>query len=310
MAWRGVAGVATGALLAAAALAGCGGGGAADGEKPLRVAVTTSHLADFARTVGGDRVHVHQILRPGVSPHDHDLTSADIDAVSRSDVVVHNGLGLESFWDDLVAAAEPRGMVVTASDGSHLRRGERRGPGDHDGVDPHVWHDARNAKVMVENISRACAEADPAGAALYQANTTAYLAQLEALDAEIAQEIATVEDSRVVTNHDSFGYYFDRYGLKSVASIIPNFDSTTELSVAEVTALVGRIRGERVRAVFAESDVSDKTVRAVAEAAGVRFVAGEGALFGDSLGPPGSGANTYLAMMRHNTRVLVDNLRG
>lgn len=150
-----------GVLAAMLILPGCGGGGAemANGggdDAPLVVA-TTTHLADFARVVGGDRARVYQVLRPGVSPHEHEPTAADLEAVAGAEVVVHNGLGLEAFWPDLVSAAGPEGIVVDASEGIATLgpgAGEAHpGTAGHGEVDPHVWHDPTRASVMVANLT-------------------------------------------------------------------------------------------------------------------------------------------------------------
>lgn len=295
------------------------------GDGPPLIVATTTHLADFARVVAGDRAEVYQVLRPGVSPHDYEPTPVDLDAVATADVVVHNGFGLEAFWGDLVAAAVPEGTVVDASGGVPLLKDvseeaghEEVGDGEEaevvgdehavGRVDPHIWHDPTRARTMVANLARALVEADANGAEGYQARTGAYLDELDRLDADIARHISALPNDKLVTNHDAFGYYVDRYDLDYVGAIIPSFDSTAELSVDDVADIVGRIRAEEVKAVFSESDLPPRTADAIGTEAGVAVVAGEHSLFGDSLGPPGSGAETYLEMMRHNTEVIVANL--
>ncbi len=270
--------------------------------------------------VGGDRAEVYQVLRPGVSPHDYEPTAADLDAVATADVVIHNGLDLEAFWDDLIGAADPEGTVVVASEGVSLLEGEEdegeedegdEGEGDEaEGgeADPHIWHDPTRARTMVANLTEALVEADPDGAEGYRSRTGAYIEELNRLDAEIARQLSVLPNDKLVTNHDAFGYYVDRYDLDFVGAIIPSFDSTAELSVDDVADIVSRIRAEGVKAVFSESDLPPRTAVAIGTEAGVTVVAGEDSLFGDSLGPPGSGAETYLDMMRHNTEVIVANL--
>ncbi len=134
-------------------------------------------------------------------------------------------------------------------------------------------------------------------------------AELDALDAEIRGQVDALPNKKLVTNHDAFGYYVERYGLDFVGSVIPSFDTQAELSSRELSALVAKIKSEGVRAVFSEGSLPPKTAETVAREAGVRVVAGDDALYGDSLGLPGSGADTYLKMMRHNTRTIVEGLR-
>ncbi|HYX43662.1 MAG TPA: metal ABC transporter substrate-binding protein, partial [Acidimicrobiales bacterium] len=152
-------------------------------------------------------------------------------------------------------------------------------------------------------------QADPTNAAVYGAAERAYLSELDNLDAEIRGRIDGLTSKKLVTNHDAFAYFVERYGLDFVGSVIPSFDSQAELSSRELSDLVARIKAEGVRAVFSESSLPPKTAETVAREAGVRVVAGADALYGDALGPPGSDAATYLTMMRHNTRTIADALR-
>jgi zinc/manganese transport system substrate-binding protein/manganese/iron transport system substrate-binding protein len=274
-------------------------GRTADGR--LLVVATTTQLADFARQVGGDRVRVYGVLKANVDAHDYEATPADLDALHQAALVLRNGAGLETWFDRTVRAAEPRGEVLDTSRAVVLRRvdGEE---------DPHYWMDPANAEVMVREIGAALVRADPAGAPEYERNENGYLRQLQALDVEIRSALAPLENRKVVTNHDAFGYFLDRYGLTFVGSLIPSFDSQAELSSAELSRLVARLRQEQVTAIFAEASLPPKTARVIAAEAGVRVVAGDGSLYADSLGPPGSGADTYLGMMRHDTVALVAGL--
>jgi len=280
-----------------ALVAGCAESSGTAGPGRLAVVATTTVVADFARVVGGDLVAVTGLLKPNTDPHDYEPSAADSVAVSTADVIVSSGLGIDAWLDAVIHSAEPRARVTVASNGARIRPG-----------DPHLWHDPRNAKVMVDNIAAAFETADKAHAGTYAANANAYTAQLDRLDTEIATRIDGLADKRLVTNHDAFGYYVDRFGMTYVGSVIPSFDSSAELSAEQVASLVSAIRDQRVRAVFSEHSLPPRAAAAIAKEAGVRVVAGDGALYGDGLGGPGSGAATYLEMMRHNTDAIVDNL--
>jgi len=162
---------------------------------------------------------------------------------------------------------------------------------------------------MVTNIEAAFAKADPSHESEYRSHLDDYAVTLTALDQEIQRQIATLPNKKLVTNHDALGYYADRYGLEFVGSIIPSFDTSAELSARDVNDLVAKIRATGVKAVFSEASLPARTAKAIGKEAGVKVVAGDGALYGDSLGPAGSDGATYVEMMRHNTRVIVDNLR-
>jgi ABC-type Zn uptake system ZnuABC Zn-binding protein ZnuA len=289
------------ALLVAGCSTSGGDRGAGGGE--LRVVATTTQVADLASNVGGDRVRVTSLLKPGIDAHDYEPSPADIEAVARADLVVQNGVGLEEWLSDTIASSGYDGPVVDASQGVALRRVEGE-------PDPHIWQNPRNAMTMAANIERGLAGADPAAAAAFAANLAAYTRQLEALDAEVERQIDSLASRRIVTNHDAFGYYLDRYGLELVGSVIPSFDSSAELSGRDIRDLVARIRASGTRAVFSETSLPPRTAETIAREAGVRVVTGEDALYGDSLGPPGSDGDTYLKMIRHNTATIVSNLSG
>jgi ABC-type Zn uptake system ZnuABC Zn-binding protein ZnuA len=279
--------------------------GSADGAqgRTLRVVATTTQVADFAANVGGDRVRVTSLLKPNLDAHDYEPSPADVEAIARADVVLENGAGLESWLHDTIASSGFQGPVVDTSQRVRLRMAGGA-------TDPHVWQNPRNAMVMAATIERALAAADPADAGRFQANLAAYTRQLQALDSEVQRQIDSLANKKLVTNHDAFGYYVDRYGLQFVGAVIPSFDSSAELSGRDIRDLVAEIKATRVKAVFSETSLPPRTAETIGREAGVKVVEGEGALYGDSLGPAGSDGDTYLKMIRHNTRTIVSNLSG
>ncbi len=271
----------------------------------LSVVTTTTQLTDLAREIGGSRVKVYGVLKANVDPHDYEPSPADIEALAKADVIVKNGIGLEGWFDDTIKAAAPKGQIVDASDGITIRRGD--GEGESQG-DPHIWHNPQNVVVMVTSMAAAMEKARPDAAADIQGNLATYKAELTRLDTDIKRQIDGLTNNKLVTNHDAFGYYIDRYGLEFVGSIIPSFDTTAELSATQIAEIVDKIRSTGTRAVFSESSLPPKTAKAIGSEAGVEVVAGEDALYGDTLGPPGSDGDTYLKMLEHNTKVIVGNL--
>jgi ABC-type Zn uptake system ZnuABC Zn-binding protein ZnuA len=163
---------------------------------------------------------------------------------------------------------------------------------------------------MAANIDRALAAADPADAGVFQTNLAAYTNQLQTLDAEVQRQIDSLANQKLVTNHDAFGYYIDRYGLEFVGSIIPSFDSAAELSGRDLRDLVAKIKATGVKAIFSETTLPPRVAETIGREAGVKVVEGEDALYGDSLGPAGSDGDICLKMVRHNTATIVSNLGG
>jgi zinc/manganese transport system substrate-binding protein len=298
-------------------LAGCGSGGddagpaapGPSGAAPLAVVATTPEVADFVRNIGGSGVTVTQIIKPNVDPHEFEPTPADIKAIGAAKVVVKNGVGLEGWLDRTVEASGFHGAVVDSSQGVTLRSGGHEEGEEHD---PHIWHNPQNAKIMVGNIEKGLAAADAVRAATFAKNLTTYSAELDKLDAanETAYAKLPAADRKLVTNHDAFGYYVDRYRLEFVGSVIPSLDTSAELSAKQLTDLVAKIKATGTKAIFTESSLPPKSAQAIAQQAGVKVIGGEDALFGDSLGEPGTPVGTYLGAERHNTQVIVSALAG
>jgi zinc/manganese transport system substrate-binding protein/manganese/iron transport system substrate-binding protein len=164
--------------------------------------------------------------------------------------------------------------------------------------------------IMAANIERGLARVDPSSAGFYQRQLDSYLKDLRALDAWVQRQTAGLANRKVVTNHDAFGYYLDRYHLQLVGSVIPSFDSSAELSGRDIRDLVARIKATGVKAIFSETSLPPRAAETIGREAGVKVVTGEDALYGDSLGPPGSDGASYTMMIRHNTRTIVTNLGG
>ncbi|MEV4765889.1 metal ABC transporter substrate-binding protein [Micromonospora chokoriensis] len=312
-------------------LAGCGSGddgaqgsSSASGGTRLAVVATTPEVADFVRIIGGSDVTVTQIIKPNVDPHDYEPTPADIQAIGTAAIVVKNGVGLEEWLDRTVESAGFKGTVVDSSQGVTLREGgheegeegheEGQAEGEHEGEehDPHIWHNPLNAKTMVANIEKGLAAADPAHAAAFADNLKSYTAELDKLDADNEAAFARIpaDQRKLVTNHDAFGYYVDRYKLQFVGSVIPSLDTSAELSAKQLNDLVAKIKATGTKAIFAETSLPPKSAEAIATQAGVKVIGGEDALYGDSIGAEGTPQGTYLGAERHNTQVIVTALGG
>ncbi|MCA2215984.1 metal ABC transporter substrate-binding protein [Jidongwangia harbinensis] len=211
---------------------------------------------------------------------------------------------------------EPGHEEGGAAEGGAAKGGAAKGGAgeEHEGEehDPHIWHDPRNVRIMVGTIEKALAAADPARAATFGKNLAAYAAEVDRLDRENAAAFARIPAAqrKLVTNHDAFGYYVQRYQLQFVGSVIPSLDTSAELSAQQLRDLVAKIRATGTRAIFTESSLPPKAAEAIAQQAGVKVVGGDDALFGDSLGAPGTPEGTYLGAERHNTRVIVSALGG
>ncbi len=286
------------------ALSGCTAAPGAPPERPRAVA-TINILADFVAQVAQDRVEVTSLIPVGGDPHTYEPVPKDVQRVAESRVVFYNGLGLEKWLEELIENAGGQRVSVQLTRGLRPAiQTEGRYRGD---PDPHLWMDLVFAKTYVENARDALAQLDPAGRAVYERNAARYLRELDALHAWIQQQVAQIPPHRrkLVTTHDAYRYFGHRYGFKVVGTIW-GISTEDEPSAQEIARLVDRIRAEGVPAVFVETTINPKLMERVAREAGVRV--GQ-KLYGDSLGPPGSDADTYVRMMRHNVRAIVEALR-
>lgn len=288
--------------VASTAVAGCdtaGGGPAGKRGDRLRVVATTMQLQDFARQVGGDRVEVTGVLDPDAEPHEYEPTPSDADAVAGADVVVSNGANLDGWLDDLLEQAGAEALRVEATRGVRLLPTEEEGfPGD-----PHVWHDPALAKRMVANLAAGLARADPPGRAVYRRNAAAYTKRIDRMAAEIREEFAPVPAERrnLVTSHDAFGYFARAYDVDVVGSVLPTLTTESEPSAQQIRRLVKEIRAQGVTTIFTEEALEPRLERRVAEEAGVRVST---SLYADALGPPGSGAETFIGAELANARAM------
>ncbi len=272
----------------------------------LKVVATTTQIGDFVKNVGGNRIEFATILKPNADPHDYEPTAADSKALSGAQIVFTNGIGLDDWLDKLIQNSGTKAQKVVTSEGIKPHPGES--PQEKEG-DPHIWFSVDNVKMMVDNIAKGLSGLDAAGASLYQANATAYKEQLDRLDKDIKAQIAIIPeaDRKLVTNHDAFGYYLDRYGIKLVGSVIPSFDSTAEPSAKDLADLVAKIKAEKVKAIFTESSLNPKLEQQIATQAGVKVYSN---LYGDTLGEAGSDADTYIKMMQTNTKNMIAGMSG
>jgi zinc/manganese transport system substrate-binding protein len=284
-------------LPAAAALALLMTAGPALAQEKLKVLATFSILGDFVKNVGGDRVEVATLVGPNSDAHVYAPAPADAKKVADAKVVIVNGLGYEGWMSRLAKASGSKAPVVVASKGVRERKAAGgHGPG---GADPHAWQSVANAKVYVANIRDALIAADPAGKAAYEANATAYLGKLDALDADVKAAVAAIPADRrkIISTHDAFGYFQQAYGVEFIA---PQGVSTeAEPSARDVARIITQVKKQKIPAVFLENIADPRLMERIAHESGARV---GGKLYSDALTDEKGDAPTYLDMMRHNIK--------
>jgi zinc/manganese transport system substrate-binding protein len=296
------------AAAAALLLAGCGTTGSSSSHAP-QVVATTTQIGDWVRAVGGSDVTVHQILQPNTDPHEYEPRPADVEAAASARLVFENGDRLDAWMGKVLSQSGGHPGVVVLGDRVPVHvRGETAGP-EASRFDPHWWHDPRNAEAAVAAIRAALVRDDPAHAGAYRRRAAAYLVQLQRLDRQIAACLARIPapERKLVTNHDAFNYFAQRYAIEIVGAVIPSQTTQAQASAGQTAKLIALIRREHVRAVFPESSVSARLAHTIARETGARFGA---TLYGDTLGPAGSPGATYLGMERANADAIVRGLTG
>ena len=286
--------------------------------KGLRVLAVETFLADIAQNVAGERLRVEALLPPMADLHSFEPTPGDVARLAESDVLIINGAGLEHALMKLVpetgkpliieASAGLKSRVASESElaGEHEEH-EHHEHEEHEG-DPHFWLDPNHVIRYVENIRDGLSRADPDGAAVYAANAEAYIRQLQELDRWIAAQVAEIPPERrlLVTDHESFGYFADRYGFRIIGAVVPSFSTGASPSAQYLAQLIEQIKATDVPAIFLESSSNPQLAEQIARETGARVVT---ELYSHSITDAHGPAPTYIEMMSYNTRVIVEALR-
>lgn len=268
---------------------------AANAADTIQVTASFSILGDLVRAVGGERVRVNTLVGPDQDAHTFEPRPSDAKTLLGSQLLVTNGLDFEPWASKLAKSAGYKGAVVVASQGVKARPN-----------DPHAWQNPANVVLYVRNIAAGLSKLDPGGKVSYQGNAEAYVKELQALDSWAEAQFASVPvaQRKVITSHDAFGYFADRYQITFLAPQGMNTD--VEPSAKQVAQLITQIKREKIRAVFVENMSSPKLVAQLSQDAGAKVGAN---LYADALSAPGQPGATYLQMMRHNVTQLAAGMK-
>jgi ABC-type Zn uptake system ZnuABC Zn-binding protein ZnuA len=304
-------------FLALAVLVGCAapaGSTVRSSQGGPNVLAAETFLADIAQNVAGNRLYVDALIPIGVDPHSFEPTPADVRKVADSNVLIINGAGMELFMNQLLQNAGGQRTLIDASKGLTSRQPQ---PGEHPAGesdqahqegDPHFFMDPTKVITYVKNIRDGLTAADPAGKDAYAANADAYIGKLNELDAWTKQQVAQVPESRrlLVTNHESLGYFADRYGFNVVGAIIPSVSTEASPSAQELAYLADQIKATGAPAIFLETGSNPQLADQLAGETGIKVITG---LLTHSISAPGGPATDYLSMMRYDVNTIVSALR-
>ena len=293
---------------------GSGAGTAPTGEDAPLVVATTTILGDLVARVAGEQARVEVLMGPGADPHTFSPSAQQARQLREADLIVANGLGLESSTEDVIEAADQDGTPVlrVAEQLDPLAPGEtgeehaaHAHGHDHEDGDPHVWFDPlrmADAVTLVADALEEVADGD------WHARAEQVAADLRELDDQVAATLSAIPDDcrRLVTNHDNLRYLTARYDLEVVATVLPGTSTGVDPSAQDFAASVEVLRDTGVPAIFVETTAATRLAEALAAEVGRDVAVVE--LYTDALGEPGSGADTYEGLMRTDAERIADAL--
>lgn len=300
------------ALLCACAASVSCRGGEAPRSYPYKITTTVGMVTDIVGQVAGDKAKVTGIIGEGVDPHLYKPTRNDVAALLGADVVFYSGLMLEGKMADTLIKVARNGKPVYAVTELIEEKFLLEPPEMQGHFDPHVWMDVKAWGKCVEAVAKALAEFDPPNADSYRLNAKRYMAELDKLDAYAKKTIASIpEKSRIlITAHDAFNYFGRAYGIEVKG--IQGISTESEAGIKDILQLVDLIVERDVKAIFVESSVPEKNVRALQDGAKSKGknVAIGGTLYSDAMGGPGTYEGTYIGMIDHNVTTIATALGG
>jgi zinc/manganese transport system substrate-binding protein len=281
------------------------------GAEPIRVASLSTVMADLARDIGGERVEVVEIVKPGMDPHIFEPAPGDLTTISNAQILLASGLGFEGYLDRLRPSLKRSGVVLVVGgevvepiEGACEGHDHSEDHHHHGTSDPHWWQSVSNVQLVARQIRDALIATDPEGQGTYEKNAAALEARLEDLGKWVRLQIVQLpKKNRVlVTSHDALGYFAKDYGFEILP--VQGISTADQPSSQKVRDLIGRIQERGVKAIFAESIENPKVLGQITAETGAKP---GGVIYADGLGSGETG--TYEGMMRHNVTTIVEALK-
>lgn len=270
-------------------------------SKPLVVA-SASIFADMTHQIAGNLIEIRSIVPIGGDPHVYEPTPSDVQLVTKADLILVNGLTFEGWINELIENSGSTAEVVTITEGIRAITSQKY----HNSSDPHAWMDASNGLIYIDNIKNALKKILPKHGLIIEQNYEAYRRKLENLDQEIFKSIQSIPEKQriLITSHDAFSYYGQRYGVRLEALI--GISTDAEIKTSDVKRVSQLIRDNNIPAIFVESTINPKILKQIAQDNDISI---GGELFADSVDSEGKPAGTYYGMLDHNTKTIVEALK-
>lgn len=269
----------------------------------VQAVASFSVLADIVKNVGGEHVAVKSLVGPNGDPHSFEPTPKDSQSLAHADLVFVSGLGMEGWMDRLITSSGYKGQTIVASSGINTRKMEEDGKTI---TDPHAWNSMQNGAIYATNVMNALIASDPTDAAYFRQRGNAYIEQLNKLDSWAQQEFAQIPQSKrkVLTSHDAFGYFGQRYGVSFLSPV--GFSTESEASASDVASLIKQLKKEKINAWFIENQTDPRLVKQIASATGAKQ---GGELYPEALTEKGGEADSYVAAFKHNVTAMVASMK-
>jgi manganese/zinc/iron transport system substrate-binding protein len=275
-------------------------------RKAIKVVTTTSIIGDAMKAMIDSTFEVKALMGPGTDPHLFKPTKQSLDDLASADIIVANGLHLEGRMQDILEKMARKKPVILIGEG--LQEKELiQTEGTSDYPDPHIWFDVALWKTSLEIAAQRLAELR----VLDSARAGDYLEKLEELNKFVKEEMSSIpQENRVLlTAHDAFSYFGRAYDVEVIG--LQGISTAAEYGLKDVEVMVDLILNKRVKAVFVESSISSRSMEAVIS--GVRYKGGQvslgGTLYSDAPGVEGSGAESYIQMVKHNVKTIKTALK-
>lgn len=289
---------------------GCNGTEGNEDQGQLKIVATTGIIADALINIVQDSASVVALMGPGVDPHLYKAAQGDLGQLTSADVVFYNGLQLEGKMGEVLEKLERVQPVFAVAEGLDEQR-LLQNAAFANSYDPHIWFDVSLWKDAVAYMSEELQRIDTANASYYAENTAEYLDKLDALHEKVKNDIAQIPPSQrvLITAHDAFGYFGEAYNIEVKG--LQGISTLSGFGLKDVSDLVNFITERKIKAVFVETSVSEKSLRAVVEGTHQRGfdVKIGGSLYSDAMGQAGTPEGTYIGMVSSNVGKIVGALK-
>ncbi|MFC4401920.1 metal ABC transporter solute-binding protein, Zn/Mn family [Gracilibacillus xinjiangensis] len=279
-------------------------------DSPVLVVTTIAQIADVVENVGGDHVEVESLMGPGIDPHLYNAVQGDIEKLDNAEIIFYNGLHLEGQMYQVFEQMEKEKPAIAVAESIEESK-LLSDPENPNIFDPHVWFDVTLWQDVVTTVRDELIELDSENKKSYEKNAEVYLNELQATEEYILDSIEQIpEESRVlVTAHDAFHYFGEKYGFEVVG--LQGLSTESDYSTSDINNIVQLLMDRNIKGVFVESSISDRSIQAVIEGAKEKgqMVEIGGELFSDAMGEEGTEEGTYIGMLRHNINTIVETLK-